>query len=270
MTQISKLNPNLASELIGKYIVFIVPILICILIVLPSEVALSQVIDGENDNGDSKSSKPLITAQPGLGLRINYNNKFQLSQDSRLYYNTTDGALSFEEFSVSAKYYIGKKNNFNFTTTLSYLHTLNENIKTIQYRPKYYFTAVYRKDRLRIGIRNRFEYIIKTGDNSGSTFRYRPRFKLGLIYKFQHFRIYPYVYNELFFGDNGFDQYRIKLALAARYNNFQITIGNLFKVKTNNGLVEDRISLDISYRIKVKNDRKAKPKDGVGVDPLYP
>ncbi|NHZ84333.1 MAG: DUF2490 domain-containing protein [Planctomycetia bacterium] len=262
MTHTNKVGPKLVNILIKRCTKIVLHLFIYFLIVFPIDTVFSQ--------NDSTTSKTLITAQPGLGLRINYNNKFQLSQDSRLYYNTTDRALSYEEFSLSAKYYIGKINNFNFTTTLSYLHTLNDNFKTIQYRPKYYFSIVYRKDRLRIGIRNRFEYIIKTGNNSGSTFRYRPRFKLGLVYKLQHIRLYPYVYNELFFSANGFDQYRIKLALAARYNNFQFSVGNLFKVKTNNGFVEDRISLELNYRIKIKNDRTFKPKEGIGVDPLYP
>lgn len=222
---------------------------------------------GNTDNGGAPSSR-LVMAVPGLGLRVNYKNKFQLYQDSRAYINTADGIAKYEELSVGAKFYLGKIDNFHFTTTASYLHTLDGNFQTTQYRPKAYFTTNYHKNNLRVEFRNRFEYIIKTGQNSGTTFRYRPRIKLGLILRKGNFRFYPYIYDELIRGQNGFDQNRVKLAISTRYKNINLSIGDLVKIKQNGGYTENRITVDLSYQIKIKKTKTTLPKE-LGVDPLY-
>jgi hypothetical protein len=230
----------------------------------------SQNDDQGNGSGVPASrTTPLIIAQPGIGISVNFYNKFRFSQDDRMYFNTADGSLEYEEVSLSAIYYIGKIDRFNFTTTISYLHTLNNNFQTSQYRPKYYFTVIYHKNKIKLGLRNRFEYIIKTGGNSNRSFRYRPRLKFGVLIKYNKIRLYPYIYNEFFIGENGFNQDRVKLALSARYKNFQFNVGNLFKFKTTSGFVEDRISFEIRYRIKIKNNQTDEPEDEIGVDPIY-
>ena len=211
---------------------------------------------------------PTIVGLPGFGFHINSNNQFKISQENRFYINIDEKSLSYEEFDLSLRIFMGQINNFSSTMTLSYLHTFDNKLNTNQYRPMYYLTGIYSRDKFYFSIRNRFEYLVSVHDKNN--FRYRPRIKLGLIFKFQDVGIFPYIYDELFFNDTGFEQHRIQLGYSMRYKEFQVHLGNLLKFDSNNDFIENRLSFRINYRIRFKKDRKVKNTDGVGVDPLYP
>ncbi|MBU1063382.1 DUF2490 domain-containing protein [bacterium] len=230
---------------------------ICFWILVLSSPAFSQ-----NDGQDNNTGTPSVTSgtalilQPGVGLRYNLNKKIGLYQDFRTYFNKSNPVKNFEELSFGARYNLGKIKKFHFSTTIGYLLSLDNNYKIHEYRPKIYFTTGYHLKKVGFEFRNRFEYRIKTGENSGSSLRYRPRFKVGLRYNFHQFQLSPYIYNELFFGENGFSQHRIKLALSVKYHDFRFTAGNLFKIKPGQGLVENRVSLDVSYTIPSSKKNK--------------
>jgi len=228
----------------------VVSLSICFSILALSVPVFSQSDDQDNDTGTpSRTSTTALILQPGVGLRYNVNKKIRLYQDFRAYYNDSNPAKNFEELSFSTWYRLGRISKFHFSTSLGYLLSLDNNYKIREYRPKIYFTTSFHLKKVRFEFRNRLEYRIKTGQNSGSSLRYRPRIKIGLQYKFRQFRLSPYVYNESFFGENGFSQNRTKLALSVKYHDFRFTAGNLFKIKPNNGWVEDRVSFDVSYTI---------------------
>jgi len=229
-------------------------LIICFLLMLPVTSAFAQ---DNIDNGTAVvPTGTALVLQPGIGLRYNVNKKIRLYQDFRTYFNQSAPARNFEELSFGARYNLGSINKFYFSTALGYLFTFDNNYKISAYRPKVYFTTSYHVNKMRFEIRNRLEYRIVTGDSSGGSLRYRPRFLVGATYKLNQFRLSPYIYNESFFGQNGFSQNRTKLALSVRYHDFIFTPGNIFKIKQGTGLVENRVSLDISYTIPTFTKKK--------------
>jgi hypothetical protein len=231
----------------------IIILIICFLFILPFYPASAQ------DNIDNSIPAPYgktLVLQPGIGLRYSVNNKIKLYQDFRTYFYQNTFSGNFEELSFSASYNLGRINNFYFTTNLGYLLTLDNNYKIRAYRPKVYFTTSYHLNKIRLEFRNRLEYIIATGDNRGGSFRYRPRFLVQTTFKLNQLRLSPYVYNESFLGQNGFSQNRTKLALSVRYHDFVLNPGYTLKIKPGTKLVENRVSLDLSYNIPTFTKKK--------------
>lgn len=209
--------------------------------------------DSDDDGqGSPTSSTPILIVQPGVGLRLQVNSAIKLYQDFRSYHNS-DGSLNFGELSFGVRHNLGDLKKVKIDVTGGILVSLDSSLKIKEYRPKFYLNAKWKLKRFRGEFRNRFEYRIKVGDNSGTSLRYRPRIKLGLNRKYTGFHLTPYVYSEFFIGENGFSQTRIKLALSGKVGGYAITLGNLFKIKNGNGFTEDRISLDVSYTFKDRN-----------------
>lgn len=234
-------------------------LVVCLLVLIEIKPAFSQD-NQDNDNGTSTptSTTTALVVQPGIGLRYMINKKWRLYQDFRTYLNQDNPAKNFEELSFGLRYYMGKVNNFYFSTTAGYLFSIDNNYKIKAYRPKIYFNTTYHLNNIRFEFRNRLEYSIVTGNNSGASLRYRPRFRIGSTFKLKEFRLSPYVYNEFFFGQNGFSQNRTKLALSVRYHNFRFTAGNLVKIKPGNGWTENRVSFDFSYTIPTIKKKEKK------------
>lgn len=197
-----------------------------------------------------------LVLQPGIGLRYSVNKKIRLYQDFRQYFNQSNPANNFEELSFGARYNLGKINKLYFSSTAGYLISLDSSYKVKAYRPKLYLTVDYRKNNFTFQVRNRLEYSIITGNNSGASLRYRPRILLKKRYRVDNFSFTPYIYNEFFLGQNGFSQNRTKVAIFMKYHNWGLTVGNLFKVKPGSGLVENRASLDLSYSIPTIHKKK--------------
>jgi len=227
-----------------RHLAFIL-LIICFLLILLGSPAYAQ----DMDNSVPVQKGKTLVLQPGIGLRYSINNKFKLYQDFRTYFYKNAPSGNFEELSFSASYNLGRINNFYFTTNLGYLLTLDNNYKISAYRPKVYFTTSYHLNNIRLEFRNRLEYSMVRGDSGGGSFRYRPRFLIKAAFKLNKFRLSPYVYNESFLGQNGFSQNRTKLALSVRYHDFILTPGYILKIKPGSSLVENRLSLDLSYKI---------------------
>lgn len=215
--------------------------------------------DQQDNNGTPIPTGTALVLQPGIGLRYSVNKKIRLYQDFRPYFNQSNPSKNFEELSFGARYNLGKINRLYFSTTAGYLITLDSSYKVKAYRPKLYVTVDYRKNNFTFQVRNRVEYNIVTGDNAGASLRYRPRILLKKRFRLNHFSLTPYVYNEFFFGQNGLSQNRTKVAIFMKYHDWGLTVGNLFKVVTGYGLIENRVSLDLSYSIPTIH--KKNPKD---------
>ncbi|TSA33855.1 MAG: hypothetical protein D4R64_13410 [Porphyromonadaceae bacterium] len=233
-----------------KALVFI--LLIYFFIFIQVNHAFSQNSQADSSTVIPASTGPLMVLQPGLGIRYKINKKIRLYQYFRSYNYLNDKTRNFEEISFGATYNIGKINRFYFTSTLGYLLTLGNIYNIHEFRPKFYFTTSYHLNHARLEFQNRLEYRLKIGGNSGASLRYRPRFLVGLQYNLGKFQLSPYIYDELFIGENGFSEHRTKLALSVRYENLSFTAGNLFKIKRTKGFVENRTSLDISYTIPTR------------------
>lgn len=215
--------------------------------------------DQQDDNSTPIPTGRALVLQPGIGLRYSVNKKIRLYQDFRSYFNQSNPSKNFEELSFGARYYHGKINKLYFSSTAGYLMSLDSSYRVKAYRPKLYFTVDYRQNNFTFQVRNRLEYNIVTGNNSGSSLRYRPRILLKERFRLNHFSVTPYIYNEFFFGQNGFSQNRTKVAIFMKYHDWGLTVGNLFKVVPGYGLTENRVSLDLSYSIPTIH--KKNPKD---------
>jgi hypothetical protein len=231
--------------------------IVTIILILFHGIAISQI----KDNAD-------ILALPGFKFIINKGNKFQLTQENRFSYNLTEKLLSYEEFGLNARLLVGHWNNWYLTMAMNYSHILDENFNSVEYRPKIYFTTIYIGDHFRIGFRNRLDYFFVV--DGGENIRYRPRIKIGYVYRKEELRLYPNVFDELIFDENGFYQHRIKLGLEGRYKKLQFGLGNLFIFNDEGKLTENRISLVIGYRLNFKTTKLSKLFNKKGVDPLYP
>ncbi len=210
----------------------------------------------DNDDSTSIPTSTALVLQPGIGLRYSVNKKIRLYQDFRQYFNQSNPAKNFEELSFGARYKLGKINDFYFSTTAGYLISFDNSYKVSAYRPKLYFTVDYRKNNFTFQVRNRIEYSIITGNNAGTSLRYRPRILIERKFRLKSFSFTPYIYNEFFLGENGFSQNRTKIAIFMKYNNWGLSVGNLFKIKPGNGLVENRVSFDLSYSIPTIHKKK--------------
>jgi len=235
-----------------RLLAFIILIICFLLILLVSPASAQDNID----NSVPVTKGKTLVLQPGIGLRYSINNKIKLYQDLRTYFYQNAPSRNFEELSFSASYNLGRINNFYFTTNLGYLLTLDNKYKISAYRPKVYFTTSYHLNNLRLEFRNRLEYSVVTGDSGSGSFRYRPRFLIHATFKINQFQLSPYVYNESFLGQNGFSQNRTKLALSVRYHDFILTPGYILKIKPGSSLVENRLSLDLSYNIPAFTKKK--------------
>ena len=221
-----------------------------LLLILQVQTVFSQ--NGQQNNGNDSTAlatTPAMVLQAGISFGYSFNKKLRMFQSFRTYNYLSDNTRNFEEISFGTAYYMGKINKFYFTSTLGYLINFDNLYKIHEFRPKYYLTTSYTINKIRLELRNRIEYRIILGDNSGKSIRYRPRFKVGTNFKINKFKFYPYIYDELFIGENGFNQHRAKLALAVNYNNFRIEVGNLIKIKKTKGITENWSSLNLSYTI---------------------
>jgi len=239
-----RIRKHRKNNLISKSFLFF------LLLILQAHIVFSQ--SGQQNNGNDSTAlatTPAMVFQSGIGLSYRFNTKFRIYQSFRSYNYLSDHTRNFEEISFGTSYYMGKINKFYFTSTLGYLINLDNLYKIHELRPKYYLTTSYTINKIRLELQNRIEYRIILGDNSGKSIRYRPRFKVGTNFTINQFKFYPYIYDELFIGENGFDQHRAKIALAVNYHNFRMEVGNLFKIKTIGGFVDNWSSLNLSYTI---------------------
>lgn len=237
---------------LSKLIKSIIILFICFYFMF---AATSLYAQNNNDSTLIPTSTALVL-QPGIGLRYSVNKKIRLYQDFRQYFNQSTPTKNFEELSFGARYNLGKINKLHFSITAGYLISFDNSYKVSAYRPKLYFTVDYRKNNFTFQVTNRIEYSIITGINAGTSLRYRPRILIERKFSLKSFSFTPYIYNEFFLGENGFSQNRTKIAVFIKYHNLGLSVGNLFKIKPGVGLVENRVSFDLSYSIPTIHKKK--------------